>query len=307
MSSSDRKRESGQYFTRGNPFGHLPFSEWAARAGLPEGEVLEPFAGSNSLVETLSEMGLCARSASFDIAPAGPNVRRRDTLDEFPAGYEICVTNPPWLAKNSATVRGLHFPECPYDDLYKFALRKCLDNCGYIAALVPESFITANLFQDRLQSFVSLTSAMFVDTRHPVGLALFVPHPVDDVDVWSGTHRIGLLSEIKRLRPSPLESGARVVFNDPDGNVGLIALDDTKEASIRFCEVDELADYAVKSTGRHITKLSVDGNVRIADWNRFLTQFREKTQDVLMTCYKALEDSGLEPVSYASGKKPRTF
>ncbi len=292
MTPSKEKRESGRYFTRGNPFRNSPFEEWAERAGLPNSEILEPFAGSNSLIETLSSMGLCARFASFDIAPAAGDVRRRDTLKEFPEGFKTCVTNPPWLAKNSATARGLDFPECPYDNLYKFALRRCLDHCGYVAALVPESFITANLFQDRLQSFVSLTSEMFTDTKHPVGLALFAPSPVDDVDVWSGACRIGLLSEIKALRPTPLESGARVVFNDPRGNVGLIALDNTKEASIRFCEVDELADYAVKSTGRHITKLSVGTDIRIADWNGFLARFREKTFDVLMTCYKGIRKDG---------------
>jgi len=288
----DVKREAGRYYTNGNPFANKPFKDWALQAGLPDARILEPFAGSNSLIKKLSCMGLCCHFMSYDIKPADINVQYKDTLQEFPTGYGVCVTNPPWLAKNSATVRGLAFPDCRYDDLYKYALEKCLNNCGYIAALVPESFITKNLFQDRLQSFVSLTARMFTDTGHPVGLALFVPDPVADVEIWSGMEYVGLLSVLKRLKPEQKKQGPLVRFNDPDGNVGLIALDNTKEASIRFCNVDELHGYNVKATGRHITKLTVGGKIRIPEWNHLLNEFRQKTNDVLMTCYKGIRRDG---------------
>ena len=288
----DRKREAGQYFTSGNPFDNSPFADWAKHAGLPKERVLEPFAGSNRLIETLQNMGLCKKSTSFDISPANRDVSQRDTLTEFPEGYDICISNPPWLAKNSATFRGLSYPDCAYDDLYKFALEKYLNHCSFVAALVPESFITADIFQDRLQDFISLTFDMFKETNHPVGLALFVPEPVLDVNIWSGTERIGLLSPLKKMEPQPQQTGPTVKFNDPNGNLGLIALDNTKGPSIRFCEVEELADYQVKQTCRHITKINVDGEININYWNKVLTEFKEKTSDVLMTCYKGLRRDG---------------
>ena len=203
----DSKRSSGQYYTQGNPFSCRPFRKWARLADLPEQHILEPFAGSNSLIKMLADMGLCNRYTSFDISPADENVILHDSLDDFPTGYEVCVTNPPWLAKNSATARGLPFPDCDYDDLYKFALAKCLDHCSHVAALIPESFITARLLQDRLHSFISLTAKMFSDTGHPVGLALFVPESVPDVDVWSGTKKIGCLSKIQGMKPEPDTDG----------------------------------------------------------------------------------------------------
>ncbi len=226
---ANTKRANGRYYTQGNPFNNAPFKEWAGQAGLPDNRILEPFAGSDSLIKLLSGMNLCHNSTSYDITPYGKDVRRKDTLSHFPRGYDICVTNPPWLAKNSATVRGLAYPECDYDDIYKLALERCLQRCQYIAALVPESFITADIFQDRLKSFVSLTAQMFAETQHPVGLALFVPDSVYDVDIWSGDRHIGLLSLLKKLKPEQQQSGINVRFNDPDGNVGLIALDNTKE------------------------------------------------------------------------------
>ena len=292
MTPLEEKRKTGRYYTSGNPFNNSPFMAWATQAGLPACQVLEPFAGSNSLIKLLSDMGFCSSAVSYDIIPADDEVKQRDTIEEFPTGYDICVTNPPWLAKNSASVRGLAYPDCQYDDLYKYALEKCLDNCAYIAALVPESFIAANLFQDRLQSFVSLTAKMFMDTGHPVGLALFGPDPICDVEIWSGLERIGLLSLMKKYKPEPQQEGVSIKFNDPDGNVGLIALDNTKEASIRFCDVEELADYKVKTTGRHITKLSVDGEICISDWNLLINEFRKKTYDVLMTSYRGIRKDG---------------
>ena len=287
-----QKRLNGQYFTVGNPFVHPTFIEWADRAHLSESLILEPFAGSNSLIRMLQGMNLCSAFHSFDIEPSNLAVAERDSLMDFPKGYEVCITNPPWLARNSATVRGLPFPECGHDDIYKFALEKCLNNCKWVAILIPESYIRSNLLQDRLQSFISLTSDMFVDTGHPVGFALFGPETTNDVVVWSGNKTVGMLSDLRKLRPVPIPEGPNIKFNDPAGNLGLIALDNTKEPSIRFCEVQELKDYDVKHSGRHITKISADCPIRINDWNALICQFRKLTEDVLMTSYKGIRKDG---------------
>ena len=286
------KRQLGQYYTETNPFDHPAFISWACSARLRDECVLEPFAGANSLIQHLEEMGLCRSFTSYDIEPADERVMFRNTLESFPEGYSVCVTNPPWLARNSASVRGLPFPSCRYDDLYKLALKRCLENCGHVAALVPESFIRAGLFQARLSTFVSLTSKLFPDTGHPVGLALFGPNQFGDVRVWSGETEIGLLSSLERLRPRPKGDGPAIRFNQPDGNVGLIALDGVIGPSIRFCDVEELDGYVVKPSGRHITKIRVEGTIDIPACNEVLRHFRELTQDVLLTSYKGIRRDG---------------
>ncbi len=288
----EKKRLHGQYYTDGNPFVHPAFLEWAEKSKLSKKRILEPFAGSNKIIRHLQSMSLCSSFDSYDIEPGHERVDKRDTFDDFPVGYEVCVTNPPWLAKNSATVRGLPFPDCNYDDMYKCALELCLANCDWVAAVIPESFIRANVFKERLDHFVSLTANLFEDTGHPVGLAMFVPEQSDDVTVWSGEHKIGKLSALESLRPEPDPNGVPVSFNQPEGNVGLIALDNTRSASIRFCDIEELQDYRVKKSGRHITKLLVDGNIDINQWNKFFNSFRNDTYDVLLTCYKGIRKDG---------------
>ena len=56
-----------------------------------------------------SELGLCARYRSYDIAPGAAGVKKRDTIKSFPPGYRVCVTNPPWLTSYSARRRGVEF------------------------------------------------------------------------------------------------------------------------------------------------------------------------------------------------------
>ena len=288
----DLKRKQGQFYTLGNPFKHPAFYAWATEVGIDCQTIMEPFAGSNSLIDHLVDLNLCNKFVSYDIEPADRRVLKRDTLANFPKDYKVCVTNPPWLAKNSATRRGMRLPDSRYDDLYKFALELCLKNCDYAAVLVPGSFIKSGLFLDRLTDFITLNAKLFNDTDHPIGLALFSPRKSEDVNVWFNGKRLGMLSEIKNRTPKPKSDGVRIVFNVPDGNVGLIALDNTITASIRFCDPEELRDYKVKNTCRAITRIQVEGDVDISRWNQLLNLFRKQTDDTLMTCYRGIRADG---------------
>lgn len=293
----DKKRAQGRYYTVGNPFDCHPFREWAKCADIDRKTILEPFAGSNRLIEHLERLGLCSDWHAFDILPGAKGVRRRDTLTSFPKNFDVCVTNPPWLAKNSATARKLPFPKCQYDDLYKFALEKCLDNCGWVAALVPESFIRADMFHPRLMDFVSLTASMFEDTAHPVGLALFGPKTSKNVTVWSGRKRVGVLKNLQKYLPEPKTEEQRklfraVRFNEPEGNLGLVAIDNTREPSIRFCKPEDLSGYSITYSSRALTKISIPFKPQIDAYNDFLKELRERTWDVLLTSFRGLRVDG---------------
>ena len=286
------KRAQGRFYTVKNPFTHPAFLMWAKDANLPSQTILEPFAGRNYLIEHLQHLRLCTDFVSYDITPAHKDVMYRDTLSSFPIGYEVCVTNPPWLAKNSATLRKLTYRGGHYDDLYKCALEKCLTHCRFLAALIPESFIRAHIFRARLHSFISLTADVFADTNHPVGLALFVPYRTKDTEIWVGMKRIGLLKELEKSYPHPHPKSRYIRFNDPKGNLGFFALDNTRHRSIRFCAAEELKDYHVSSTCRAITRISVPWRLNINGYNEFIGSFRDKTYDVLMTPYRGLRSDG---------------
>ncbi|MDE0317901.1 MAG: hypothetical protein OXM61_23725 [Candidatus Poribacteria bacterium] len=305
----DKKRANGRYYTRGNPFQLEPFQRWAKDSNLDQQIVLEPFAGAKDIPQLVNSAHLrCRDWAFYDIEPGANGIVQRDTLADFPKGFNICITNPPWLARNSATRRGLPFPEAThYDDLYKYALEQCLIHCQWVAAIIPEAFIRSGLFLQRLCDFISLvpqtqngtsqdnksrnTSYMFDDTEHPVGLALFAPNATSDVRVWRNNQLLGKLSELQRHLP-PYSRNRSIVFNEPNGNLGLIAIDNTVDASIRFCPPAELGEYKVRTHCRSITKIGVPWSVDIDLLNARLVEIREKTHDVFLTAFKGLRRDG---------------
>ena len=307
----DEKRASGRYYTRGNPFQLEPFQTWANASNLEQQMVLEPFAGAKDIPKLINASRLqCRDWVFFDIEPGAKGIMQRDTLADFPKGFKVCITNPPWLARNSATRRGLPFPKATrYDDLYKYALEQCLVHCGWVAAIIPEAFIRSRLFLERLCDFISLVpqkqdktnyppdkggrggSVMFEDTEHPVGLALFAPDTTSDVRLWRNNRFLGTMNELRRHLPQP-SSNRDIVFNDPKGNLGLIAIDNTVSASIRFCPAEELKDYPIRVHCRSITKIGVPWQADIDMLNVRLTTIREKTHDVFLTAFKGIRRDG---------------
>lgn len=288
-----RKRIDGQYYTCGNPFVLRPFLDWSNRAGLTHKRILEPFAGANSIVRKLQEINLCSRFSSFDISPADDAVEQRDTVASFPEGYEIAVTNPPWLARNSASRRCLPFIQTPYDDLYKHCLHLCLANCDYVAALLPASYLQSGLFQERLSVYILLhDKGMFNDTDNPVCLALFNRHASENIDIYYDNRHIGELHNLKEKMPNPVRNRS-IRFNEPQGELGYIAFDNVQEPSIRFCPADELEDYRVGGSSRFITRIGGDlENVLIDDLNELIDRFRHETSDVFLTPFKGIRGDG---------------
>ena len=290
-----RKRQIGQYYTRGNPFTLEPFRAWAQKAHLRDRKVLEPFAGSNNIIRALQEVGYAKGFASFDICPADKDVVCRDTLEYFPKEFTVCITNPPWLAKNSAHRRGLTYPETSHDDLYKHALDICLQNCPYVGALIPATFLQSRLFLERLDSVIFLhDKGMFSDTENPVCLALFTERS-NDVDIFFDSEFVGSLAELSKNLPSGDGKYRELTFNHPDGKLGFVAFDDTSGPSIRFCRGEELSDYIISNTSRMITR--INGNFSnlsslIYVLNKELEFFRYSTKDVFLTPFKGLRKDG---------------
>ena len=292
---NDKTRSLGVYLTeKNNPFKFRAFQNWACKIKLKKKVVLEPFAGANDLIKMLQELGYSAKYNSFDIAPLEKSVIARNTIEAFPKNYEVCITNPPWLARNSATRRNLNFPNSIYDDLYKHCLNLCLKNCQWIAALIPASFLQSKLFRERLDTVIFIQEKLFIQTESPVCLALFSESTTENTFIYKNNQLIGELKQLEKYipvakKPHPIK------FNATDGNLGLIGIDNTKKASIRFCEGQELDNYPIKISSRAITRIRGNFKVTnsfIANLNNQLNKFRENTKDIFLTTFKGLRADG---------------
>lgn len=305
----ESKRLRGQFFTTTNPFNTDPFHKWfKSIPAFNELVLLEPFAGANNIVGMIQDLSYANTWSCFDLEPvnddsnaSGVQVRQRDTLANYPTGFDVAITNPPYLAKNSATRRGMPFPASKHDDLYKVALDVMLANTPYVAAIIPESFLTQKLFHNRLQNVISLTCKMFDDTEVPVCLALFVPESVksdkDDFFVYAENRFLGSYKQLQAHLTLFEGDGLAWKFNDPQGGVGLHAVDGQKGPSIRFVIGNSIDSGDIKETSRSITRIGCNLTATelepvIAEANRLLAVRRDLTKDTFMTSFKGLRHDG---------------
>ena len=289
----DNYRNTGRYYTQANVFEYPAFKQWLeAIPNISETTILEPFAGDCAI-----PMMLCSyKWACYDIEPRKGDFKvvKRDTIKKFPSGFKVCITNPPYLAKNSATRRGLNYPECDYDNLYKHCLKLMLDSCQYVAAIIPDSFIQSGLFTDRLYGVISIPEKVFANTDYPVCLAMFTPNISDDFNIWCGDSFIGTFQELSKYSLEEYYD-SRWVFNDADGCIGVVCADG-KNSKIRFVKGESI-DTEVKGSSRFLVRVSgLPDNIDIDDFilkcNTTLEQYRCNTKDVFLNSFKGLRNDG---------------
>lgn len=167
-----------------------------------------------------------------------------------------------------------------------------LKHLEYVAAIIPESFINSGLFLDRLETVVSLEYPMFADTDCPVCLALFVPEKQTDDFLL---YRNGKAINYKELRKKLTYTGKDVPwkFNDPDGEIGIKCIDNTKEQSIYFIPGKRIPQSKIKETSRSITRVSgLPDGIDLQDFlvmcNSLLITYRKQSNDAFLTSFKGL-------------------
>lgn len=294
----DRKRELGSYYTMGNPFFHLAFKNWINQ--IPSGaKFLEPFAGNGQICKLLADAGILAEWTKFDIDNNLEGVCHRDTLSDFPTGFSVVLTNPPYLSYHFAkrkrlTIEKNYFSGFP--SLYLKAINLSLINSDYVGMIIPESFLTSGYFRSRLISVISLPYQMFNDTDMPACLSLWGPDSShNSFEIWRGDEYLGSYNDLANaIQPTPC--AARIRFNVISGAIGLKAIDDTSGPTIKFCDSSEIAVEKIKHSARLVSRIAVDGDIKpealIKQANEILAEWRISTKDILLTAFKGYRKDG---------------
>ncbi len=308
------QKQLGIFYTHKNIFKSVAFIKWFNQIPKEKrSHILEPFAGSNGIIKLLDKLGYADNFTSYDIMPRDQAVQYKDTLIEFPKGFSIAVTNPPFLAKNSAKRKGFDIDFGQYNDMYEICMAKCLENVEYLAIIIPESFITNKEFdKSRLFAVISLAEKrIFKDTEHPVCLALFNPQKTNDYEIYLNDDLIGTASEMLEIENEILLTSLEkiqkydVIWHHKKGQIGFTTIDATdKRKKIKFYLGEKIPEEDVNHAARLRTRiLLIDKNTkkpikinetkRIINFlNEELDEYREVTGDIFLTAFKGLRDDG---------------
>jgi hypothetical protein len=285
------KQLLGQFYTTTDPFSISDaFSSWYQM--VPKNTtILEPFAGAGHLFSYVD-----SNWDGFDIEPNHPNVKQQDTLKDFPTGYQVCITNPPYLAKTVVSRKKLPVV-LNHEDLYLDALQKCLDNCDYVAAIIPSTFWNQNLFKDRLYSWDKFDMELFSDTDNPAGVAYFVPNKVDATRTFINGKEVHL-----NATNTPITTDFPVIFN-PEGLSSFLVngIDTVDQNNIHLRKIDgfdtsKLVDKngKCKSTNRNMFPIECSylKEEDLPSINQMIDDWRRETQDFYLTSFKSCKKDG---------------
>jgi hypothetical protein len=273
------KIELGKFYTVINPF---TGSAWNKFNNLITSSdiILEPFAGSNNIPEMLPQFTW----KSYDIEPDNSNVIKQDTLKNFPTGFKFCITNPPYLDIRTARQKKLKY-NSSYSDLYLESLEKMLDNCDYIAAIVPSTFFNKKIFKGRLWMWDKIDKQIFSDTGMSVGVAYFGPSSYN-VELYLNGNAV----------PSNLDfKDNKTIFNTKNANLSACLIDSTSKKTI---EIRDLSSFDfnkyLKPLSRYYVAFKDDriGINDINDLNQFIESWRINTSDFWLTPFKSTLPDG---------------
>lgn len=303
---NNEKTQLGQYFTKKDIWlkGHVIDFIKKSNCSI----AYDPFAGAGDLLNVCSSYGI-NETKGLDIDPS-LNWELNDSLNKIPhLDNAIIITNPPYLTKYSASRKNINTNKMreyfeKHTDLYQLAIDKMLEAQDFVVAIVPETYINSSFFEKhlgRVYSVTILTENPFEDTDNPVCVVCFddIEKTPPQVKVYADEEYLNDYSYYNSLKLTP-KNNYSIRFNIKEGKIALRAIDlTTKDKKIRFYEAEKF-NYDLSKIGnssRLVTIIDldcsdIDISELVQECNRLLADYRQKTQDVILSPFKGNTKEG---------------
>ena len=300
-----RKIKLGQFFTKGTEWLKPHIKNFILNSKCST--AYDPFAGAGDLIK-ISELYGIKNIEGLDI---DKNLKWKinDSLKKIPSiDNAIIITNPPYLAKQSATRKKMdlseYFNDSIYTDLYLIALDKMIEAQKYIVAIIPESFINSSFRSKNLLSSITvLEENPFNDTNVPVCIVCFdgIPKKNEKIKVYKNSDFKNNLANIESVRIKPKNS-IKIIFNDLNGWIGIRAVDGADDKTFIHFDFRERINYnwneKIKKSSRHYTlvniRIEMDKKLDFINCcNYILKDIRKKSEDTILTPFMGNTKQGV--------------
>lgn len=268
----------------------------------------DPFAGGGDLLNAATKILKFKKTKGLDIDKK-LKWKYNDSLLRIPhIDNAIIITNPPYIAKQSASRKKIdlskYFSKSTYDDVYLIALDKMLESQKYVVAIIPESFINSSYKQKhKINSITILEDNPFEDTENPVCVVCFdgIDKTFDRIKVYKNEKLVNSLDKIQSIRVEPNYS-INITFNTLDGWLGLRAVDSTDDKTFICFDFKENFKYDwehnIKVSSRHFSLIDIkvpkeDRKEFIEKCNELIQKIRIDSSDVLLTPFKGNTKKGI--------------
>lgn len=293
-----KKIELGQFFTKKNSW--LKNNIRAFIESIEFKKIVDPFAGEGDLLKPFMHIH---EVNGYDIDKDLGWVLN-DSLKFIPYHHDdLCITNPPYLAKVSASKNKIcsvtqYFDLYPsIEDLYIIGINQCLNSFNYGVAIVPETYQLSSNKSKRIRSITILEDNPFEDTEHPVIVITWGIEEKDDYEIYKNDHLIGTFKQLNNLCIKSLKLDKKLIkFNHPNGNFGAICFDTTGSDRIRFTTPDNITSpvkVSSRSSSKILINTEVDIHQLIKDCNEILEKYRLDTHDVFLAPFKGNSKAGV--------------
>jgi len=314
MNSDMKKKELGQYFTKGFEWLQPQIIDYINKCmvNLPSRTVLDPFAGNGDILESLKGRSIVVDNfIGIDIDEGIERWKHRDSLVNIEKTNGIVITNPPYFGKTSIMRHRKdnlvkYFDGNKYQDLYQLAIQRVLESHEYAVMIIPENFILTPIYLERVRSITVIEDEIFKDTTCPICVVCFGPpssmkNVPAHIKIYKNKSLYGSLEKLGDFDKTPNPTGNRdlgIAFNDPSGQLSLRGIDGTsRHDRMRFCLTEELEkEYdldRIKISSRAISVIRLrkiytreELVVIIEKANKILEEYRQNTWDLLMAPFK---------------------
>lgn len=304
--SEAKKIKLGQFFTKATLWLKPQVESFIKESGCSI--AYDPYAGGGDLLKAAREILGFKNIKGLDI-DSSLEWEINDSLLNIPhVDGAIIITNPPYIAKQSASRKkidlSLYFATSAYDDVYLIALDRMLEAQKNVVAIIPESFINSSYKQkEKVKSITVLEENPFEDTENPVCVVCFDSKPknYDQIKVYKNDKLVNNFQNILDIRINPSNS-IKITFNTLDGWLGLRAVDSADDKTFIKFDFKENFDYNwennIKVSSRHFSLINIDipKNKRksfIGKCNELIQKIRRDSSDILLTPFKGNTKKGV--------------